>query len=191
MSSERQEVAAAVEQVDLSKLEPLTINQQSTPVLGGVATDDLNQSDMLDETPSVTSPTNRSGRNSRSKSFAFVEGHEGKPVTKDQYAGRSLGVFTSGGDAQGMNAAVRAVVRMGIYLGCKVYLINEGYQGMVDGEEYIKLATWASVSGIMGQGGTVIGSARCMDFKERWGRLKAARNLIKCGINNLVCIGKL
>lgn len=50
-----------------------------------------------------------------------------------------------------MNAAVRAVVRMGIYLGCKVYLINEGYQGMVDGGSHIKQATWASVSGIMGQ----------------------------------------
>ena len=49
---------------------------------------------------------------------------------------------------------------MGIYTGCKVYLIHEGYQGMVDGEEYIKPATWASVSGIMGQGGTIIGSAR-------------------------------
>ena len=60
---------------------------------------------------------------------------------------------------------------------------------MVDGGSHIKLGTWASVSGIMGQGGTIIGSARCMDFKERWGRLKAANNLIKFGINNLVCIG--
>ena len=60
---------------------------------------------------------------------------------------------------------------------------------MVDGGNNIKLGTWASVSGIMGTGGTIIGSARCMDFKERWGRLKAAKNLIKFGINNLVCIG--
>ena len=88
-----------------------------------------------------------------------------------------------------MNAALRAIVRMGIYLGCKVYMIHEGYQGMVDGGHNIKLATWASVSGIMGQGGTIIGSARCMDFKERNGRLKAAKNLVKFGINNLVCIG--
>lgn len=62
---------------------------------------------------------------SRAKSFAYVEGQEGKPVTKNQFEGRSLGVFTSGGDAQGMNAALRAAVRMGIYLGCKVYLIYE------------------------------------------------------------------
>lgn len=66
-----------------------------------------------------------SRRMSRLKSFAYVEGQEGSPVVKDQYAGKSLAVFTSGGDAQGMNAAVRAVARMGIYLGCKVYLINE------------------------------------------------------------------
>ena len=98
-------------------------------------------------------------------------------------------MFTSGGDSQGMNAAVRAIVRMGIYLGCRVYFIHEGYQGMVDGGNNIRLATWASVSGIIGTGGTIIGSARCMDFKERAGRLKAAKNLIKNGINNLVCIG--
>ena len=135
----------------------------------------------------VTSPRPRVQR--RQSSFSFLEGSEGKPVSKNQYAGRSLAVFTSGGDAQGMNAAVRATVRMGIYTGCKVYLINEGYQGMVDGGDNIKPATWASVSGIMGQGGTVIGSARCMDFKERWGRVKAAKNLVKLGINNIVCIG--
>lgn len=126
---------------------------------------------------------------SRTKSIAIAEGFEGKSVNKDQYTGRCLGVFTSGGDAQGMNAAVRAVVRMGIYLGCKVYMIHEGYQGMVDGGNNIRLGTWASVSGIMGTGGTIIGSARCMDFKERWGRLKAAKNLVKHGINSLVCIG--
>ncbi|CAF0941347.1 unnamed protein product [Brachionus calyciflorus] len=126
---------------------------------------------------------------SRAKSFAYVEGQEGKPVIKNQFEGSSLAVFTSGGDAQGMNAALRAIVRMGIYLGCKVYLIYEGYQGMVDGGKNIQLANWYSVSGIIGAGGTIIGSARCMDFKERPGRLKAAKNLVKFGINNLVCIG--
>lgn len=49
-----------------------------------------------------------------------------------------------------MNSAVRAIVRMGIYLGCKIYLIYEGYQGMVNGKENFKLATWAGVSGIVG-----------------------------------------
>ena len=88
-----------------------------------------------------------------------------------------------------MNAAVRAVVRFGIYLGCKVYFIKEGYQGMVDGGDCIVEADWASVSGIIHRGGTVIGSARCTDFREREGRLKAASNLIGRGITNLVVIG--
>eukprot|EP00096_Caligus_rogercresseyi_P010466 TRINITY_DN3820_c0_g1_i1.p1 TRINITY_DN3820_c0_g1~~TRINITY_DN3820_c0_g1_i1.p1 ORF type:complete len:799 (-),score=216.24 TRINITY_DN3820_c0_g1_i1:374-2605(-) len=88
-----------------------------------------------------------------------------------------------------MNAAVRAVVRFGLYLGCDVYFIKEGYQGMVDGGDNIARAHWSSVSGIIHLGGTTIGSARCMDFKERWGRLKAAENLVHKGISNLVCIG--
>lgn len=60
---------------------------------------------------------------------------------------------------------------------------------MVDGGEHIVEANWSSVSCIIHRGGTVIGSARCMDFKERWGRLKAAQNLIERGITNLVVIG--
>merc|ERR1719447_1657086 len=88
-----------------------------------------------------------------------------------------------------MNAAVRAVVRFGIYLGCKVYFIREGYQGMVDGGDCIVEADWASVSGIIHRGGTVIGSARCMDFKTRQGEVKAAKNLLEKGISNLVVIG--
>ncbi|XP_030370642.1 ATP-dependent 6-phosphofructokinase isoform X2 [Scaptodrosophila lebanonensis] len=102
---------------------------------------------------------------------------------------KGLAVFTSGGDSQGMNAAVRACVRMAIYLGCKAYFIREGYQGMVDGGEYIQEANWASVSSIIHRGGTIIGSARCKDFRERAGRLKAANNLIQRGITNLVVIG--
>ncbi|XP_061936291.1 ATP-dependent 6-phosphofructokinase isoform X1 [Apis cerana] len=102
---------------------------------------------------------------------------------------KGLAVFTSGGDSQGMNAAVRAVVRMGIYLGCKVFFIKEGYQGMVDGGKNIQEATWSSVSSIIHKGGTVIGSARCHDFEERAGRKKAAKNLVKLGISNLVVIG--
>ncbi|CAH0546399.1 unnamed protein product [Brassicogethes aeneus] len=112
-----------------------------------------------------------------------------KFVERGAYKGKGIAVFTSGGDSQGMNAAVRAVVRMGIYLGCKVYFIKEGYQGMVDGEEFIVEANWSSVSSIIHLGGTVIGSARCMEFREKSGRLKAARNLVKKGITNLVVIG--
>ncbi|XP_055707472.1 ATP-dependent 6-phosphofructokinase isoform X2 [Phlebotomus papatasi] len=110
-------------------------------------------------------------------------------IERGSHKGKGIAVFTSGGDSQGMNAAVRAVVRMGIYLGCKVYFIREGYQGMVDGGDNIQEAQWASVSSIIHRGGTVIGSARCMDFKERPGRLKAAANLVKRGITNLVVIG--
>ncbi|XP_038872755.1 ATP-dependent 6-phosphofructokinase, muscle type-like isoform X1 [Salvelinus namaycush] len=64
-----------------------------------------------------------------------------------------------------------------------------GYQGLVDGGDNIKLATWESVSMMLHLGGTVIGSARCMDFKEKWGRLKAACNLVKLSITNLCVIG--
>jgi 6-phosphofructokinase 1 len=57
---------------------------------------------------------------------------------------------------------------------------------MVEGGDNIVEANWASVSSIIHRGGTIIGSARCLEFKERWGRLKAAENLIKRGITNLV-----
>ncbi|XP_060638523.2 ATP-dependent 6-phosphofructokinase, platelet type isoform X2 [Anolis sagrei] len=103
--------------------------------------------------------------------------------------GKAIGVLTSGGDAQGMNAAVRAVVRMGIYVEAKVYFIYEGYEGMVDGGENIVEVNWESVSSILQVGGTVIGSARCKAFRTREGRLKAACNLVKCGITNLCVIG--
>ncbi|XP_067107360.1 ATP-dependent 6-phosphofructokinase, platelet type isoform X2 [Osmerus mordax] len=104
-------------------------------------------------------------------------------------AGKSIAVLTSGGDAQGMNAAVRAVVRMGIYVGAKVYFIHEGYQGMVDGGDNIEEASWESVSSMLQVGGTVIGSARCKEFRTHEGRLKAAHHLVQRGITNLCVIG--
>ncbi|KAL3040841.1 hypothetical protein OYC64_011763 [Pagothenia borchgrevinki] len=104
-------------------------------------------------------------------------------------AGKAIAVLTSGGDAQGMNAAVRAVVRMGLYVGAKVYFIHEGYQGMVDGGENIEEASWESVSSMLQVGGTVIGSARCKEFRNHEGRLKAAHNLVLQGITNLCVIG--
>ncbi|XP_034088215.1 ATP-dependent 6-phosphofructokinase, liver type [Gymnodraco acuticeps] len=104
-------------------------------------------------------------------------------------AGRTMAVLTSGGDAQGMNAAVRAMTRMAIYMGAKVYLIYEGYQGLVDGGDNIKLAHWQSVTNIIQLGGTVIGSARCKAFTTREGRLAAAFNLVKKGITNLCVCG--
>ncbi|MBE2224000.1 MAG: 6-phosphofructokinase [Anaerolineae bacterium] len=100
-----------------------------------------------------------------------------------------IGVFTSGGDAQGMNAAVRAVVRAALDRGTEVMAIYEGYQGMVDGGENISPISWSDVGGILHQGGTIIGSARSLEFRERPGRLKAVTNLLKAGIDTLVCIG--
>ncbi len=102
---------------------------------------------------------------------------------------KSLGVLTSGGDAQGMNAAVRAVVRTTLNHGVDVYAIYEGYQGMVEGGDNIRKMTWDAVGGILHQGGTVIGSARCAEFRTREGRRRAAKNLVAHGIDCLVIIG--
>uniref|UniRef100_H2SJI6 Phosphofructokinase, muscle b n=1 Tax=Takifugu rubripes TaxID=31033 RepID=H2SJI6_TAKRU len=89
----------------------------------------------------------------------------------------------------GMNAAVRATVRVGLYTGAKVYFVHEGYQGLVDGGDHIRPATWESVSMMLQLGGTVIGSARCQDFRTKEGRTKAALNLVKLGITNLCVVG--
>lgn len=102
---------------------------------------------------------------------------------------KSVAVLTSGGDAPGMNAAVRAIVRTALYHGLDAYAIYEGYQGMVDGGEQIRKMDWDSVGGIQHRGGTIIGSARCAAFRTREGRLQAAYNLVTHDINALVVIG--
>ena len=102
---------------------------------------------------------------------------------------RCLGVFTSGGDSQGMNAALRAVVRIALHKGMRAFQIMEGYKGLVEGGEHILEAQWSTLSYVMQKGGTVIGTARCKEFMQREGRLQAAENLVKRGINNLVVIG--
>lgn len=102
---------------------------------------------------------------------------------------KRIGVLTSGGDAPGMNAAVRAVVRTALDREVEVYAIYEGYQGMVEGGDKIQPMTWDSVGGILQRGGTVIGTARSADFRTREGRLKAALNLMNHQINSLVVIG--
>lgn len=102
---------------------------------------------------------------------------------------RALGVLTSGGDAPGMNPAVRAVVRSGLQYDFDVYAIYEGYLGMVQGGSMIKECDWSSVSGILYKGGTTIGTARSEDFVKKEGRQTAVHNLIKRGINHLVVIG--
>lgn len=102
---------------------------------------------------------------------------------------KHLGILTSGGDAPGMNAAVRAVVRTALERDVEVYAIYEGYQGMVDGGDRIHKCDWDSVGGILQRGGTTIGTARCMPFQTREGRRLAARNLLERGIDALVVIG--
>lgn len=102
---------------------------------------------------------------------------------------KTIGVLTSGGDAQGMNAAVRAVVRRALEAELSIYAIYEGYRGIIHGGERIKPMEWSSVGGILHQGGTIIGSARCLEFQTREGRLKAAFNLISNNIEGLIVIG--
>lgn len=103
--------------------------------------------------------------------------------------GMNIGVLTSGGDAQGMNAAVRAAVRTGLNAGVQVFAIYEGYQGMVDGGEFIRPMGWDDVGGVLNMGGTVLGTARSEDFRQHHGRVQAAHNLLKNNISRLVVIG--
>ncbi|KAJ5773754.1 6-phosphofructokinase eukaryotic type [Penicillium paradoxum] len=102
---------------------------------------------------------------------------------------RRIGVLTSGGDAPGMNGAVRAVVRMAIHCDCEAYAIFEGYEGLVNGGNMIRQLHWEDVRGWLSRGGTLIGSARSMAFRERAGRMKAAKNMVLRGIDALVVCG--
>ncbi|KAI1925271.1 6-phosphofructokinase, alpha subunit [Ophidiomyces ophidiicola] len=107
------------------------------------------------------------------------------PATKR----RRIGVLTSGGDAPGMNGVVRAVVRMSIHCGCEAYAIHEGYEGLVQGGDLIRRMHWEDVRGWLSRGGTLIGSARCMAFMKREGRLQAAKNMVIRGIDALIICG--
>lgn len=100
-----------------------------------------------------------------------------------------IGVLTSGGDAQGMNAAVRAVVRTALRLGAQPYAVMEGWAGAVAGGDGIRPLNWDSVGSILHRGGTIIGTARSKEFRTREGMLSAAANLLEHGIDRLVVIG--
>ncbi|KAL6714040.1 6-phosphofructokinase, alpha subunit [Lecanora helva] len=102
---------------------------------------------------------------------------------------KRIAVMTSGGDSPGMNGATRAVIRTVLNEGREAYAVYEGYQGLVEGGELIKRLEWADVRGWLSEGGTLIGTARCQEFRERPGRLKAAKNMIDYGINALVICG--
>lgn len=110
-------------------------------------------------------------------------------MSKNTSPKKRLAVLTSGGDAQGMNAAVRAVIRAALENDIDVFAIKEGYYGMVTGGDYIVPMNWNSVGGILQQGGTIIGTVRCTQFRTRKGRRKAALNLLTHHIDNLVIIG--
>jgi 6-phosphofructokinase 1 len=100
---------------------------------------------------------------------------------------KKIGVLTSGGDAPGMNAAIRAVVRTGIEKGWEVLGVKRGYEGLIGGD-YVPMDR-RSVSGIIQLGGTMLGSARCPEFKTSEGRSKAVRSLNQNDIDALVVIG--
>ena len=100
---------------------------------------------------------------------------------------KRIGVLTSGGDAPGMNACVRAVVRTAHFHGIEVMGIHEGYQGMIRGE--IKLMTTREVGGIIQQGGTIIQTARSKEFMTKQGQREAVRELNENGIDGVVVIG--
>ena len=100
---------------------------------------------------------------------------------------RKIAVLTSGGDAPGMNAAIRSVTRVGISKGWEVFGVQNGYAGLVNGD--IKPLGARDVGGIMQLGGTVLGSARCTEFKSEQGRLQGLRTLNRNEIDALVVIG--
>lgn len=100
---------------------------------------------------------------------------------------KKIGVLTSGGDAPGMNAAIRAVVRAGIYNGCQVFGISGGYQGLIDGQ--IRRLKSSDVSNIIQRGGTILKTARSAEFRTPAGRMKAVGQLAAFEIDGLVVIG--
>ena len=100
---------------------------------------------------------------------------------------KNIAVLTSGGDAPGMNAAIRAVTRSAIDEGMTVYGVNQGWQGLVNG--HFRPLSARDVGGIIHVGGTVLGSARCAEFRQESGRAKALDNLARQNIDGLVVIG--
>ena len=100
---------------------------------------------------------------------------------------KCIGVLTSGGDNPGLNPCIRAVVRTGLHLGLEVMGIHRGYAGLIDGE--IVEMNARSVGGIIGRGGTILGTARCPEFHDPKGRKEALRTLNRFGIDGLVVIG--
>src|SRR5512132_4183066 len=110
-------------------------------------------------------------------------------MTETATALSSIAVLTSGGDAGGTTPAVRAVVRTALHRGIDVYAVAEGYRGLIQGADAIRRLESADVGGILQRGGTILGTARSLEFRERDGRRRAARNLLEAGVDALVVIG--
>lgn len=108
-------------------------------------------------------------------------------LVKDVLALKKIAVLTSGGDAPGMNAAVRAVVRKGIYEGLQIAGVYNGYQGLIQGK--IEQLELGSVGDIIQRGGTMLRSARSPEFMTEEGRAEAVKQLHANGIDGLVVIG--
>jgi 6-phosphofructokinase 1 len=100
---------------------------------------------------------------------------------------KKIGVLTSGGDAPGMNAAIRAVVRSSLYYGVEAVGIYRGYEGMIEGD--FEEMNVRSVNHILQKGGTILKSARCLDFHKPEFRAKAAAKLREYGIDAVVAVG--
>ena len=101
--------------------------------------------------------------------------------------GKKVAVLTSGGDAQGMNSAVRSIIRTALHMGAQPFVVREGYHGLV-GDDIVP-ARWEDASGILSKGGTAIGTYRSAEFKTADGMRTAAFNLVKRGIDRLIVIG--
>ncbi len=100
---------------------------------------------------------------------------------------KKIAVLTSGGDAPGMNACIRSVIRTCAHYNLEVFGIHRGYQGLIENE--IHAMTTSSVANIIQMGGTILKTARSMDFMTLEGRKKAHQNLVKYGIEGIICIG--
>ncbi|GEN72994.1 6-phosphofructokinase [Chryseobacterium lathyri] len=100
---------------------------------------------------------------------------------------KKIAVLTSGGDSPGMNAALRAVVRTANYYNIECYGVREGYNGLIH-DDFLKMGP-RSVKNIINQGGTILKSARSVEFRTPEGRQKAYNNCVKHGVDALVCIG--
>lgn len=133
---------------------------------------------ILFQTSRAALPTSRPASNSKTQ-----------PPTPNMTVKKKIAIMTSGGDSPGMNGVVRACVRMAIHLGCDPFCVYEGYEGLVRGGDLIRKMEWNDVRGWLSEGGTLIGTARCMAFFERPGRLAAAKNLILHGIDALIICG--